>query len=79
MVAAPASTTTNGWHDTQAPGKMQQTFNFSFLECPWDGAAMREAIEQSATAVQAVGAPVTWVLSSHDAVRPHALRQRPGR
>ncbi|MGW1726828.1 glycoside hydrolase family 13 protein [Streptomyces sp. NPDC002306] len=53
-----------------APGEMQQTFNFAFLECPWDGRAMREVVEQSAHAMQAVGAPVTWVLSSHDAVRP---------
>ncbi|MDH6573139.1 alpha-glucosidase [Streptomyces sp. SAI-117] len=53
-----------------APGEMQQTFNFAFLECPWDGAAMREVVEQSARGMQSVGAPVTWVLSSHDAIRP---------
>ncbi|MHB9856323.1 glycoside hydrolase family 13 protein [Streptomyces krungchingensis] len=53
-----------------APGEMQQTFNFAFLECPWDGPTMREVVEQSARAMQAVGAPVTWVLSSHDAIRP---------
>ncbi|MDT0465145.1 glycoside hydrolase family 13 protein [Streptomyces sp. DSM 41699] len=52
------------------PGEMQQTFNFAFLECPWDGKAMRDVIEESVGAMQAVGAPVTWVLSSHDAVRP---------
>jgi len=53
-----------------SPGEMQQTFNFAFLECPWDGAAMRDVIEESVAGMQAVGAPVTWVLSSHDAVRP---------
>lgn len=53
-----------------APGEMQQIFNFAFLECPWDGQAMREVIEQSVNGMHAVGAPVTWVLSSHDAVRP---------
>ncbi|MEV5172578.1 alpha-amylase family glycosyl hydrolase [Streptomyces flaveolus] len=53
-----------------APGEMQQTFNFAFLESPWDGAALREVVEQSALAMQGVGAPVTWVLSSHDAIRP---------
>ncbi|MGI5517718.1 glycoside hydrolase family 13 protein [Streptomyces sp. CA-106131] len=53
-----------------SPGEMQQTFNFAFLEAPWDGAAMRDVVEESVTAMQAVGAPVTWVLSSHDAVRP---------
>ncbi|MEU6656212.1 glycoside hydrolase family 13 protein [Streptomyces sp. NPDC046900] len=53
-----------------SPGEMQQTFNFAFLEAPWDGAAMRDVVEESVTTMQAVGAPVTWVLSSHDAVRP---------
>jgi alpha-glucosidase len=53
-----------------APGEMQQIFNFAFLECPWDGPAMREVVEQSARAMRTVGAPVTWVLSSHDAIRP---------
>ncbi|MBV2353952.1 glycoside hydrolase family 13 protein [Streptomyces sp. J2-1] len=53
-----------------APGEMQQIFNFAFLECPWDGRAMREVVERSAQGMAAVGAPVTWVLSSHDAVRP---------
>jgi alpha-glucosidase len=53
-----------------APGEMQQIFNFAFLECPWGAREMREVVEQSARAMQAVGAPVTWVLSSHDAIRP---------
>ena len=52
-----------------SPGEMQQTFNFAFLECPWDGPAMRAAIGTSTAAMASVGAPVTWVLSSHDAVR----------
>jgi alpha-glucosidase len=53
-----------------APGEMQQIFNFAFLECPWEGQAMREVIEQSVKGMHTAGAPVTWVLSSHDAVRP---------
>ncbi|MFJ8363960.1 alpha-amylase family glycosyl hydrolase [Streptomyces sp. NPDC093984] len=53
-----------------SPGEMQQAFNFAFLECAWDGAAMRQVVEQSVAGMQTVGAPVTWVLSSHDAVRP---------
>jgi len=52
------------------PGEMGQTFNFAFLECPWEGPAIRRVVEESVAAVAAVGAPVTWVLSSHDAVRP---------
>lgn len=52
------------------PDEMGQCFNFGFLECGWDGRAMRSVIEESAAAMSSVGAPVTWVLSSHDAVRP---------
>ncbi len=52
------------------PDEMGQCFNFGFLECGWDGRAMRAVIEESVAAMAAVGAPVTWVLSSHDAVRP---------
>ncbi len=52
------------------PGEMHQCFNFAFLECPWDGKAMRRVIEDSTAAMAVAGAPVTWVLSSHDAVRP---------
>ncbi|WP_330177388.1 glycoside hydrolase family 13 protein [Streptomyces sp. NBC_01498] len=52
------------------PDEMGQSFGFAFLECPWEPAAMRTVIEESVAAMGAVGAPVTWVLSSHDAVRP---------
>ncbi|MEU8571111.1 glycoside hydrolase family 13 protein [Streptomyces pathocidini] len=52
------------------PDEMQQAFNFAFLECPWDAAGMRRVVEDSVFAMAPVGAPVTWVLSSHDAVRP---------
>ncbi len=52
------------------PGEMDQCFTFGFLECAWDGRAMREVVDGSVAAMASVGAPVTWVLSSHDAVRP---------
>lgn len=52
------------------PDEMQQCFNFAFLECGWDPAALHRVIEDSARATEPVGAPVTWVLSSHDSVRP---------
>ncbi|MFD5897243.1 glycoside hydrolase family 13 protein [Streptomyces sp. NPDC060366] len=52
------------------PGEMGQSFNFAFLECPWEPAAIRAVVTESVDAMAAVGAPVTWVLSSHDAVRP---------
>ncbi|WP_329459813.1 glycoside hydrolase family 13 protein [Streptomyces sp. NBC_01497] len=52
------------------PDEMQQAFNFAFLEAPWDARALRRVVDDSLAATRPVGAPVTWVLSSHDAVRP---------
>lgn len=51
------------------PDEMQQAFNFEFLLAGWDAQRMHRAIENSLTAVAAVGAPSTWVLSNHDTVR----------
>lgn len=55
------------------PGELHQTFNFPYLEAPWSAAALREVIETSLRANDAVGAPTTWVLSNHDVVR-HTTR-----
>jgi alpha-glucosidase len=52
------------------PDEMHQTFNFAFLEARWDEAELRAVIDASLAAMAPVGAPVTWVLASHDAVRP---------
>ncbi|MFF2193258.1 glycoside hydrolase family 13 protein [Streptomyces sp. NPDC058157] len=53
--------------------ELHQAFNFRFLNCPWDPAAMRTVIDESLAATSAVGAPTTWVLSNHDVVR-HVTR-----
>ncbi|MEY2233551.1 alpha-amylase family glycosyl hydrolase, partial [Streptomyces sp. BF23-30] len=55
------------------PDELHQAFNFRFLNCPWDPAAMRTVIDESLAATTAVGAPTTWVLSNHDVVR-HVTR-----
>ncbi len=55
------------------PDEMHQAFNFAFLECPWDAAAIRAVIDVSLKEFGAVGAPSTWVMSNHDVVR-HASR-----
>ncbi|MET4781000.1 alpha-amylase family glycosyl hydrolase [Glaciihabitans sp. UYNi722] len=55
------------------PDEMQQAFNFSYLETPWEAPAMRKVIDLSLEAFTSVGAPSTWVLSNHDVVR-HASR-----
>ena len=55
------------------PDEMQQAFNFSYLETPWQAPALKRVIDGSLEAFSAVGAPSTWVLSNHDVVR-HATR-----
>ncbi|MFF7649597.1 glycoside hydrolase family 13 protein [Streptomyces sp. NPDC007983] len=59
------------------PDELHQAFNFQFLKCPWDAAAMREVIDESLAATASVGAPTTWVLSNHDVVR-HPTRYADG-
>ncbi|WP_433547949.1 glycoside hydrolase family 13 protein [Streptomyces sp. CA-294286] len=51
------------------PDELHQAFNFQFLTCPWDAAAMRAVVDSSLRATGSVGAPTTWVLSNHDVVR----------
>jgi alpha-glucosidase len=53
-----------------APGELHTVFNFPYLTCPWDAAALREVIEQTLALNAPVGAPATWVLSNHDVDRP---------
>lgn len=55
------------------PDEMQQTFNFGYLETPWEATALRTVIDRSISVFGSVGAPSTWVLSNHDVVR-HATR-----
>lgn len=55
------------------PDEMQQTFNFGYLETPWNATALRAVIDRSIAVFGSVGAPSTWVLSNHDVVR-HATR-----
>ncbi|WP_030687275.1 glycoside hydrolase family 13 protein [Streptomyces sp. NRRL B-1347] len=55
------------------PGELHQAFNFAYLTTEWDAAALRSVIDRSLAAMNAVGAPATWVLSNHDVVR-HATR-----
>jgi alpha-glucosidase len=55
------------------PDEMHQSFNFAYLETPWQAAALRRVIDDSLETFSSVGAPSTWVLSNHDVVR-HATR-----
>ncbi|MEU6986347.1 alpha-amylase family glycosyl hydrolase [Streptomyces sp. NPDC046324] len=55
------------------PDELHQAFNFQFLNCAWDAAALRSVVDESLRATASVGAPTTWVLSNHDVVR-HTTR-----
>jgi alpha-glucosidase len=55
------------------PDEMHQTFNFAYLQTPWNADALRASIDESLAGFGDVSAPSTWVLSNHDVVR-HSTR-----
>ena len=55
------------------PGELHTVFNFPYLNCPWDAAALREVIDSAL----ALDAPATWVLSNHDVDRVVSRYGRP--
>jgi alpha-glucosidase len=55
------------------PDELHTGFNFHFLQCPWDGGALRKVIDETLAAHTVIGAPTTWVLSNHDVTR-HVTR-----
>jgi len=55
------------------PDEYHQTFNFGYLETPWNKEKLEAVVTESLKAFGAVGAPSTWVLSNHDVIR-HATR-----
>ncbi len=50
-------------------GELHTVFNFPYLACPWDAAALREVIDNTLALNAPAGAPATWVLSNHDVDR----------
>jgi len=55
------------------PDEYHQSFNFEYLELPWDASELSAIIGRSLDAAVSVGSTPTWVLSNHDVVR-HATR-----
>src|SRR4029079_12823942 len=50
------------------PDEMHTAFNFQFLKAAWDP-GFPASIDHPLPALARVGAPATWVLSSHDETR----------
>lgn len=59
------------------PDEMHTAFNFDFLICPWEPAALRQSIDRTLATHRPVGAAPTWVLSNHDVTRPVTRYGRP--
>jgi alpha-glucosidase len=55
------------------PDELHTSFNFDYLRAAWDADGLRAAIDGTLSALAPVGAPPTWVLSSHDETR-HVTR-----
>ncbi|KAJ1683081.1 hypothetical protein LUZ63_021697 [Rhynchospora breviuscula] len=51
------------------PDEFDTAFNFDFLRAGWDAGRLRETITASLETFRAVGATVSWMLSSHDETR----------
>jgi alpha-glucosidase len=56
------------------PGELHTVFNFPYLNCPWDAAALRQVIDET---LALADAPATWVLSNHDVDRVVSRYGRP--
>lgn len=52
------------------PDELHTAFNFDFLRCPRNADPLRTSIDKHLAMLAQVGAPATWVLSSHDITRP---------
>jgi alpha-glucosidase len=59
------------------PDEMHSAFNFHYMKGPWQAGALREVIDDTRESLADVGAPATWVLSSHDEVRLATRYGRP--
>ena len=51
------------------PDEYHQTFNFGYLETPWEREPLEKVVRESLEEFGKVGAPSTWILSNHDTIR----------
>ena len=51
------------------PDEIHTAFNFDWVHAPWDAHHLRSVIDRTLAALQPIGAPPTWAMSSHDETR----------
>lgn len=51
------------------PDEMHTAFNVDYVKSPWQAKHLRQVINDTLATLEPVGAPATWVLSSHDETR----------
>jgi alpha-glucosidase len=59
------------------PDEMHTAFNFPYLKGPWDAKALHDVIDATLASFEPMGIPSTWVLTSHDEIRPVTRYGRP--
>ena len=52
------------------PDEMHTAFNFPYLKGPWEAGPLRQVIDDTLSSFAPIGVPSTWVLTSHDEIRP---------
>ena len=51
------------------PDEMHTAFNFPYMKSAWEATSLRTVIDATLDQFGSIGAPATWVTSSHDEVR----------
>ena len=59
------------------PDEMHTAFNFPYLKGPWEAGPLRQVIDDTLSSFAPLGVPSTWVLTSHDEIRPVTRYGRP--
>jgi len=69
MAVAEAAVPSPRVHRYLTVGRLDQAFNFDFLDASWDPVLFRELIDREHHLAEASSASSTWVLGNHDCVR----------
>lgn len=69
MAVAEAAVPSARVHRYLTVGRLNQAFNFDFLDAPWEAHVFRHHIEREHELASGAAASSTWVLGNHDCVR----------